>query len=399
MNKQKLLKVSGPILLVLAIVSAVVLVKTKPKAKRKPMSSMIPVVEVADLQKVTAPVTVECMGTVIADSVAEVQAEVRGLVRRVHPDLVAGAFVSQGELLIEIDPRDYEQAVKSAEASLRTVQSNLRIEEGRQAVAKHEMELIGGEEIDDAYRDLMLRTPQLQAVEASVASAEAALASAKVALERTRIHAPFDAVVQMDNIDAGDYAQVGRTLVELVSTDRYFIRASLPVSDLKFFPNLGIYDAEGVKKEYAARLIAADGAERVGTLYKLLPDLTEKGRMARLLIAVNQPLATSGVRSMLLDESVRVELAGLEEADVCLIERKHLRDGSVVWMMDAEGRLHICPVEVIRGYADQAMIRFEFSKDWKLVTSNMSAPVDGMELKTKGENPKKNPGRKPEARP
>ncbi|MDH3346085.1 MAG: hypothetical protein OEL75_02765, partial [Kiritimatiellaceae bacterium] len=101
------------------------------------------------------------------------------------------------------------------------------------------------------------------------------------------------------------------------------------------------------------------------------------------------------VRSMLLDESVRVELSGMAEADVCLIERKVLRDGSVVWMMDSEGKLRICPVEVIRGYADQAMIRFEFAEDWKLVTSNMSAPVDGMELKTHG----KKPDEKQEARP
>lgn len=388
MNKQLILKAAGPVLLVLAIGSAVIFVKTKPKAQRKPMSSMIPVVEVMDVEKVTAPVTVECMGTVIADSVAEIQAEVKGRIMRVHSNLVDGAFVSKGELLIGIDPRDYEQAVKSAEAALKNVQSNLRLEEGRQAVAKHEMELVAADEVDEAYRDLMLRTPQLQSAEAAVEAAEASLASARAALERTKIYAPFDAVVQMENIDVGDYASVGRTLVELVSTKRFFVRASIPVGDLTFFPNLG-------NTTYTARLTLSDGAERVGTLYKLLPGLTTQGLMARVLIAVDHPLAVDGGRPMLLDESVRVELSGEEEAGVCLIERRYLRDGSVVWMMDAEDTLHICPVEVIRGFAGKVMVRFEFSKDWKLVTSNISAPVDGMKLRTPGKTQDKNPGEKP----
>lgn len=376
MNKQMVLKVVGPVLLVLAILSVVVMVKSKPKAQRKRMSSMIPVVEVMGVQKVTAPLVVDCMGTVVADSVADIQAEVKGRMDHVHSNLVAGAFVSKGELLVEIDASDYEQTVKRAEAALKTAQSKLRLEEGQQAVAKHEMELMGQDaQVDLAYRDLMLRAPQLQSAEAAVASAEAALESAQSALERTRIRAPFDAVVRMENIAVGDYAAVGRTLVELVATDHYFVRASMPISDLKFFPMIG-------KKEYAATLTLSDGMERTGTLYKLLPGLTEQARMARVLILVKNPFSAEGGRAMLLDESVRVELSGELAEDVCLIERKYLRNGSVVWMMDARSKLHICPAETLQGYAGKVMIRFDFSKDWKMVTSNIQAPIDGMQLRT-----------------
>jgi hypothetical protein len=145
------------------------------------------------------------------------------------------------------------------------------------------------------------------------------------------------------------------------------------------------------KEEYAAQLIAADGSVRTGTLYKLLPGLTEQGRMARLLIAVSRPLDAPGARPMLLGESVRVELSGEQQPEVCVIQRRHLRNGSVVWMMDADHKLRVCPVEVIRGYADQVMVRFEFSNDWKLVTSNMSAPINGMQMKTTDETPEGRP--------
>jgi multidrug efflux pump subunit AcrA (membrane-fusion protein) len=208
-----------------------------------------------------------------------------------------------------------------------------------------------------------------------VSNAAAVLDAARVDLERTQIRAPFDAVVQLKNIDEGDFAQAGRTLVELVATDRLFVRASLPVGDLKHFPNLG-------KTEYPARLMLTGDAEQSGKLYKLLPGLSEQGHMARLLIAVNNPFSSSVSRPMLLGEVVRVELSGRTAENVSLISRKHLRDGSAVWMIDAENKLRICPAETVQGSADRVLVRFGFSKDWKLITSNIAAPVDGMTLKT-----------------
>lgn len=385
----------GIVLLVIAVIGANVFIKTRPKAERKKMSSMVPVVEVCEVESSTQPVRVDCLGTVIADAAVSLQAEVSGRVLKVYPDLVEGAFVRKGEILVEVDPCDYELAVKRAEASLQSAKSSLRLEEGQQAVALHEMELIGSAEIDEAYRDLMLREPQLQAAVAAVSSAEAALESARVDLERTKIRAPFDAVIQSASVDVGDQAQIGRSMVELAGATRFFVRVSLPVSDLKYFPNL---DSVG----YSAEIALSDGSSRSGTLYKLQPELTTQGRMAQLLVTVDQPL--SGPRPMLLGETVRVDLAGREEKDVSLISRRHLRNNSTVWMMDLEGRLHICQAEVIQGYADQVLVRFDCSKDWKLVTSNIQAPVDGMQLKTvdesapDGEN-KPGSGDKPNGKP
>ncbi|QHI68021.1 efflux RND transporter periplasmic adaptor subunit [Tichowtungia aerotolerans] len=368
----------GILLLIIAMIAAWTFVKTRPKAERKKMSSMVPVVEVCAVESSTRPVRVDALGTVIADAAVSLQAEVSGRVLKVYPDLVEGAFVRKGDVLIEVDPCDYELAVKRAEAALQSAKSSLRLEEGQQAVALHEMELISSvEDVDEAYRDLMLREPQLQAAMAAVSSAEAALDSALVDLERTKIRAPFDAVIQSVSVDVGDQAQTGRSLVELAGAARFYVRVSLPVSNLKYFPNL---DTVG----YSAEIALSDGSVRSGILYKLQPELTAQGRMAQLLVTVDQPL--SGPRPMLIGETVRVDLVGREERDVCLISRRHLRNNSTVWMMDTEGHLHICPAKVIQGYSDQVLVRFEFSRDWKLVTSNIQAPVDGMQLKTVDES-------------
>lgn len=361
-------------ILVLGIVAAVVMVKTKPQAQRQKMSAMIPVVETATLSTTSTPVSVSCMGTVIADREVALQAEVSGQVTNVMTGLVEGSLVHRGDVLLTIDSRDYALAVSQAEAALHSAQSSLRLEEGNQAVARHELELVGTDiPVDDAYKDLMLRDPQLKAEKAAVESAEAALAKAKLNLERTKITAPFDAVVKAVNVDAGDYALSSKTLIELVAADRFFIRTSIPVSSLAFFPDIG-------KTAFDAQAVLTDGAVRHGTVYKLLPDLSEQGRMARILVAVQNPLDAESGRPMLLGESVRVKLFGKEMDGVCLVDRSSLHDGSVIWMLDPEDKLHICPAEVVQGYADRVLVRVSFSKDWKLITSDIPAPVEGMLL-------------------
>lgn len=361
-------------LLTAGVVAAVILAKTKPQAQRQKMSAMIPVVETAELTTVRVPVTVNCMGTVIADREVSLQAEVSGQVVSVMTGLVEGALVRKGDVLLTIDPRDYMQAAAQAEALLHSAQSSLRLEEGGQAVALHEMELIGKEiPVDDAYQDLMLRVPQMQAARSAVESAQAALTKARLNLERTEIIAPFDAVVKAVNVDVGDYAVPSKVLAELVAADRYFVRASLPVGSLGLFPGIG-------ETDFAADVVLTDGAARNGSLYKLLPDLSGQGRMARVLIAVENPRDPEYGRPMLLGEAVRVTLTGKTVDGVCLIDRSHLRDGSVVWMIDPDHKLHILPAETVQGYADRVLVRVVFSNDWKLVTSDIPAPVENMQL-------------------
>ena len=357
-------------------IGAKILVKTKPKAERtKPMSSMIPVVETIPLVVSDRPLIVEGLGTVIADQSVEILPEVSGKIVSKNDLLVEGGHVKKGDELIQIDATDYQLAIDSAKAALLTAQSNLRIEEGEQAVAQHEVELIDETgEVDESYRDLMLREPQLQAAQANVANAEAALQSAYVDLDRTSITAPFDAVVISADADVGDYAQGASVLVELAATDRYFIKASVPLSALEPLPKLGT-------QPYSAELILSDESTRSAQTHKLLPNLTETGRMAQLLLVVESPYSSQSNRPLLLNEMVRFRVQGEIAKKTALIPRSYLRDGDVVWMMDHENKLRIVPAQVLQGYAKEVLIRVEGADEMELITTDLAAAVEGMELK------------------
>ena len=309
----------------------------KPEAqRRRAMSSMVPVVETTKMETTDQVHAVECLGTVAADKSASIQAEVSGRIVAVNPGLVEGELVKEGDVLIEIESADYELALAKAKASLLTAQSNLRLEEGQQDAVRNEMELMGSDESDD-YRDLILRQPQLKSAEANVKSAELAVESAKLNLERTKIRAPFDAVVVSENADVGDYAQNSKVLVELAATDRYFVRASVPLSSLAPLPKLG-------KQPYAATLTLSDGTTHPAQTYKLLPGLSTKGRMARLLLTADKPYAREG-RPMLIDEFVRVRIEGEAIKNALLLPRIYLRDGNVAWTIDLMGRARAAIVD------------------------------------------------------
>jgi RND family efflux transporter MFP subunit len=375
---------TGIALIAVGLGGAFYYLSTKPKAeRRRPMSSMVPVVETMQLSASGQALKIDCLGTVIADKTAAIQAEVSGRIIAVNPALVEGELVKKGDVLVEIEDADYQLALLKAEANLLTAQSNLRIEEGQQEVVRNELEMMGEAPSDD-YRDLVLREPQLKSTGAAVKGAELAVESAKLNLERTKIRAPYDAVIVSTDADVGDYAQTSRAMLELAATDRYFIRASIPLSSLEALPRIG-------NTAYPAEITLSNGTTRPAQTHRLLPDLSEKGRMARILLSVESPYASGSGRPLLLGEFVRVRIAGETVENATLLPRKFLRDGDVIWTIDSEGKLHILPVEILQGYTDEVLIRIAGDSKLEIVTTDLSAAVEGMQLRRVGEPARKQP--------
>ncbi len=361
------------------IAGALYFLENQPQAqRRRPMSSMVPVVETMKLPVADQPLRIECLGTVVSDKSARIQAQVSGTIISVNPKLVEGERVQKGDVLVEIEDTDYRIALARAEANLLTAQTKLRIEEGQQDVVRQELELMGAGDESDTHLDLTLRVPQLKAAQAAIQSAELAVEDAELDLERTTVRTPFDAVVVSRNANVGDYAQPSRVLAEVAATDRFFIRASVPLSSLEPLPGLG-------KKPYPAVITLSDGSTRDAVTHKLLPDLTERGRMARILLVVNNPYDDAASRPLLLNEYVRISIAGEVAPRSSLIPRRLLRDGNVVWMIDRDNKLRILPVELLQGYEDAVLIRVKSDPGMELVTTDLNAAVDGMDVRRVGD--------------
>lgn len=364
---------------------ALLLVQTGPAAKREPPPRQARLVEVDSLDFAAARTVVEAMGTVIPAQEVTLQAQVGGEVVALSEELEPGGLFKAGDELLRIDPRDYELAVLQRESDVAQAQSELILEQGQQAIAKREFELLN-EPLQGEERDLVLRKPQLKSVRARLALAEAALQKAKLDLERTRVRAPFNAVVQARAVDIGARVTTANTLATLAGTDRCWVEVTVPVRELQWIrvAGNGAVD-EGSKVRILNPAAWGEDAWREGRVIRLAGELEDEGRMARLMVEVDDPFAlaaeNSGRPVMLMGSYVRAAIEGRPLARVAKVSRQHVHDGNRLWIMGAEERLEIREVEIAFRGREEVLVSGGIEPGERLVVSDLAAPVDGMPLR------------------
>ena len=372
------------VVVLLGVGIAMTLVTTAPRAKREPIARQARLVEVMPVVRSDVVVEVEVMGTVMPAREVMLQPQVSGEVLHISEDLLPGGRLRQGQELLRIDPADYALALRQREAELAQAQSMLRIEEGQQAIAQREFELLG-EPATSQDSTLMLRQPQLQSVRASVAQAQAALERARLDLQRTRIRAPFNAIVQSREVNAGTRVTTASRLATLVGTDQYWLELAVPVDQLRWLVIPGINGNRGSLVRIYNESAWGAKSYREGRVIRLAGDLESEGRMARLLVAVEDPLALqaeqAGMPVLLLNSYVRAVIEGETLRDVAEVDRSLLRDQDRIWIMDPAGRLQIRPVSIPFRNRDTVLISDGIAAGEQLVVTDLATPVEGMALR------------------
>jgi multidrug efflux pump subunit AcrA (membrane-fusion protein) len=211
-------RVIAPLVVVgLALGVANRFVQSKPQAQRAERRVSAPLVEVMPAILGPQTLTVEAMGTVRPAHLLVVQPQVSGAIIDHHPALVPGGLIAEGETLVTIDARDYELAVERQQAQVARARLDLRVENGRQAIAEQEWDSMAQELVmmDRADESLARREPQVAAARAGVKSAVGAVEMAQLSLDRTRISAPFNAVVREEAVEVGQIVGPGFRLATL----------------------------------------------------------------------------------------------------------------------------------------------------------------------------------------
>ena len=137
-----------------------------------------PLVEALELPAVSVRVTVEAHGTVRPSAQIDLVPQVSGVAVWKSEALEAGGFFSTGDLLLQIDPEEYELALQRSEAEVAQSQYHLAIAKEESEVARSEWDRLSTH--DDAALEsanpLVFRLPQLHAAEADLKAAMARLA-------------------------------------------------------------------------------------------------------------------------------------------------------------------------------------------------------------------------------
>lgn len=164
-------------------------------------------------------------GNLEAESQATVRAEVGGAV--LETTVEQGDRVSAGQTLARIDDATLRAAELAARSQVTTLQNAAEI--AKRQVDRNEALLKAGA---IAERDIELARNQYQAAEAQLANAKAMLANAQKQLTRATVTAPFNGVVSVRSVSAGDVVQPGGAVYTIVNPSSMRLQASVPADQL-----------------------------------------------------------------------------------------------------------------------------------------------------------------------
>lgn len=374
-----------PLLLLIAGIMVVrQLILSRPKPKKKDAGELVTPVTGTVAAQTSVSVIVEAAGTVLPTREVEMRPQVSGQIVEISDALQPGGYFAEGDLLLRIDPRDYEMMVQQRQADVARANFELKTERGRQAVAKREWELMGADlPTTEEGKALTLRIPHLEQAEANLAAAESSLAQARLNLERATIRAPFNALITMEQVDLGQLVTPQTPIATLTGTDRYWIQASVPVDriDMIAMPDA---EGEGGALAHIHYNTGRSTVEKQGRVIRLLGDLEESGRMARVLISVDDPLGLKGDGEeipLLMHAFVSVSIEGARLENVVPLPAKAVREGNRIWVMNDEDRLEIRNIDLAWQEKNRVLLRTGVAAGERVVTSRIGTPIPGMKLK------------------
>ena len=166
-------------------------------------------------------------GTIEASEVVEIRARVEGFLARIGFE--PGQLVKKGDVLFEIDSRQYEAAVAKAQAEVQAKEAALAGAESDAQLAERLAKQSAGSKID-----AVIKAARRDVIKADLISAQADLAQAQLDLGYCTITAPIDGRITRNEVDFGNL--VGREeptlLATVVNVDPVFVSLDASENDV-----------------------------------------------------------------------------------------------------------------------------------------------------------------------
>ena len=378
MNRRRLRVVLPFAVIVLALVGRWILVETRAPVEKETRERKVPRVRVLPVEFRTVQLNVSTHGTVRPRMESDLIPQVSGPVVTVSPQLVSGGFFAKGDVLLEVDDRDYEAALERARAAL--VRARSEHERAAKDLERRsglsERGVASASQMDDA------RNAE-QVTAAALREMRSAVETAKRDVERTRVRAPFDGRVRERTVGVGQFVTRGSPVAKLYATDYVEVRLPIPDRQLAFIEvPLAGGAADAVRP--VVRLHAKfAGGEHVwsGTVVRTEGEIDPQSRMVHVVARVEAPYEREGAAGrppLAVGLFVRAEIEGREVSGAVVLPRSAVHGNDRVWVVDGEGRLRERTVEVLRSVNDEVVIAGGLRAGERVVVSPLETAVEGM---------------------
>jgi RND family efflux transporter MFP subunit len=375
-----------------------------------------PLVRVIRAEPAPVQLNVSAQGTVEPRTESDLVTEVSGRIVWVSQQLAAGGFFDEGDLLVRIDPRDYEVALEGALAALARAESN-RVHANSELRRQRSMRQSGASS-KSSLGDAVFSQAS---AEAGVREARVAVRRAELDLERTEIRSPFAGRVREKHVDVGQFMGRGATIARVYSIDYAEVRLPISDADLAYLDLPLGYNGQSAAASDAAP--SFDGAAELGDSASPQPKsvdslpeastgpevelfaeyagerfswpghvvrtegaLDPRTRMINIVARVDDPYGRNKSASpqppLPVGLFVEAAIEGRQVEDVYEVPRSALRRRNQVMVVDAEDRIHFREVVVLRSHRERSWIRSGLEPGERLVVSPLETATDGMKVRT-----------------
>lgn len=205
--------------------------------------------------------TVSFSAHTAANRRVELRSEIRGKVIAIHA--LKGAQVKAGDLLVELDARDWPARVKQAEATFK-----------QRSIEARSMKQL-------AERDLANQA-QIAQAETALANAEAELTHAKNQLNATKIRAPFAGIVDQRFVEIGDFIGDNTRVITVLDFSPWLVKGQVSEREAAYVHIGDKAYAElvtGERVEGRIRFISAEADAQTRTFAVEMEAISANGNM------------------------------------------------------------------------------------------------------------------------
>lgn len=386
------------------------LVMTKPKLAPVPVEEKVWTVRAQAATSTDVRPELLFYGETVAAREVELRPLVGGRVVSVSPSLKSGVAVKAGEVLLEIDPFDYEIALANARANLVEAEAALAelstdIEANQAMLAEQETQqdlrerdeqrlsslrargAASSKALDDSRMALLDTKSRLierkfavQRLLSNKARQEAVIDRAKIEvrralhnLEQTKLTAPFDGNLTDIGIELGKQVTQGDRVARLIDTSRMDV--SFHVSTRHFGELLADGPVTGRKVQVVWQVQGAP-QHFSGAITRTGPEIDATSGGVEFFAELSGISETGTLRP---GAFVEVRMDGRKHLNVVRLPEAAWHDG-LVYAIDG-GKLHARKASLVRRLGQEVLIRGAFGAGDLILVTPIPAATAGMRVR------------------
>ena len=371
------------VIIVVGFGLAGIIATTGPKLEQQPPPSRAPLVRTWKAHSQTVQLSSITYGTVMPRTESDLIPEVSGRIISISPAMVSGGFFRKDELLLKIDPLDYEVALEQARAGLASARSELT---NANRAHDRQLDLAKRQSASQSQQDDALN--RLHFAQASLREARARLSLAERDIARTSISAPYDGRVRSERVDVGQFVTRGSPIANLYATDVAEVRLPIHDEELAYLklPLNGEESTHHPTVILRARFAGEDHTWE-GQVVRTEGELDPQTRMVNVIVQVDAPYELFGNRPPLaVGLFVQAEIIGNRVDHVFVLPRSALQANEQVYVISNENRLQFRDVEIIRIVAEDVYITGGLTAGESICLSTIDHAIEGMLVRPVIEN-------------